>query len=323
MNYTAPAWLPGGQLQTIWPALYSRSHQGHPPAFSRERWSSPDEDFIDVDFAQHASTADAPLLVLFHGLEGSSQSHYALAFAHWAREQGLAYAVPHFRSCSGELNRAPRAYHSGDFEEIDWILRRMKAREPHRKLIVVGISLGGNALMRWTQEMGAAAATVVQAVASVCSPLDLTASGHHIGRGLNRLVYTPMFLRSMKPKALARLKLFPDLFDRKKLEASRDLYEFDNVFTAPLHGFKDTDDYWHRASAKPRMVEIQIPALALNALNDPFMPASSLPEQAQVGKHVTLWQPAQGGHVGFPGGSFPGHVHTMPQAVGQWLLDHS
>jgi uncharacterized protein len=322
MNYTAPAWLPGGQLQTIWPALYSQSYHGHPPAFARERWSSPDEDFIDVDFAQHASTADAPLLVLFHGLEGSSQSHYALAFAQWAREQGLAYAVPHFRSCSGELNRAPRAYHSGDFEEIDWILRRFKAAQPERKIIAVGISLGGNALMRWAQEMGASASRITQAVASVCSPLDLTASGHHIGRGINRWIYTPMFLRSMKPKALARLKLFPNLFDRKKLEASRDLYEFDNVFTAPLHGFKDTNDYWQRASAKPRMAEIQIPALALNALNDPFMPASSLPQAGQVGKHVTLWHPAQGGHVGFPSGTFPAHVHAMPRAVGQWLLDH-
>jgi uncharacterized protein len=208
MNYRAPAWLPGGQTQTIWPALYSQSHQGSKPAFSRERWSSPDEDFIDVDFAQHGSRDDAPLLVLFHGLEGSSQSHYAQAFANWARAQGLAYAVPHFRSCSGELNRAPRAYHSGDFEEIDWILRRMKAREPHRKIIVVGISLGGNALMRWAQEMGASASAVVQAVASVCSPLDLTASGHHIGRGLNRWIYTPMFFpiclteKNSKPRAI-------------------------------------------------------------------------------------------------------------------------
>ena len=323
MNYRAPAWLPGGQLQTIWPALYSQSHALPKPSFARERWTSPDADFIDLDFSTHSAQPHQPLLVLFHGLEGSSQSHYAQAFAQWAREQGLPYAVPHFRGCSGEINRQPRAYHSGDFQEIDWILRRLKMREQQRKLIVVGISLGGNALMRWAQEMGAQAASVAQAVASVCSPLDLAAAGHAIGTGFNRQVYTRMFLKTMKPKAMERLALHPALFDPRALQASRDLYEFDNIFTAPLHGFKDTEDYWARASAKPRMADIQIPALALNAKNDPFMPASSLPQPGQVGKHVTLWQPEHGGHVGFPGGAFPGHVHSMPQAVGQWLMEHA
>jgi predicted alpha/beta-fold hydrolase len=323
MNYRAPVWLPSGQIQTIWPALYSQSHDAVKPVFARERWTSPDDDFIDVDFTTHDTQPQQPMLVLFHGLEGSSESHYAQAFAQWARENGLPYAVPHFRGCSGEINLQPRAYHSGDFEEIDWILRRVKARESQRKLIAVGISLGGNALMRWAQEMGGQANSVAQAVASVCSPLDLAAAGHAIGTGFNRQVYTRMFLKTMKPKALERLALHPELFDERALQASRDLYEFDNIFTAPLHGFKDTEDYWARASAKPRMADIQIPALALNAKNDPFMPASSLPQPGKVGKHVTLWQPAQGGHVGFPSGAFPGHVHSMPRAVGQWLLDHA
>jgi uncharacterized protein len=323
MNYSAPAWLPGGQLQTIWPALYSQSHAAPKPSFKRERWISPDDDFVDVDFSTHTTKPHQPMLVLFHGLEGSSESHYAQAFAQWARERGMPYAVPHFRGCSGEINRKPRAYHSGDFEEIDWILRRIKARESQRKLVAVGISLGGNALMRWAQEMGAQANSVAQAVASVCSPLDLAAAGHAIGTGFNRQVYTRMFLKTMKPKAMERLALHPKLFNEKALQESRDLYEFDNIFTAPLHGFKDTEDYWARASAKPRMADIQIPALALNAKNDPFMPASSLPQPGKVGKHVTLWQPRHGGHVGFPSGAFPGHVHSMPQAVGQWLLDHT
>ncbi len=322
MQYRAPAWLPGGQLQTIWPALYSKAHEPPAPRLERERWTSPDADFIDVDWARQGIDDAAPLLVLFHGLEGSSQSHYALAFADWARSKGLAYAVPHFRGCSGEINRAPRAYHSGDFQEIDWILRRFAAECPERKIIVVGVSLGGNALMRWAQEMGAEAARICQAIASICSPLDLAAAGHCIGSGLNRRIYTPMFLRSMKPKAMQRLALHPGLFDGKRLAASRDLYEFDNVFTAPLHGFKNTEDYWARASAKPRMAEIQLPALALNARNDPFMPSSSLPQPGQVGRHVTLWQPDHGGHVGFPQGRFPGHVLSLPQQVGQWLLDH-
>lgn len=317
MNYIAPPWLPGGNLQTIWPALYARRVLGPRPQFRRERWSTPDGDFIDVDWLQ--PQREQTLLVLFHGLEGSSQSHYAQAFADFAREQGLAYAVPHFRGCSGEINLAPRAYHSGDFEEVDWILARFRSR--HRgPIVAVGISLGGNALMRWAGEAGAAAAQVVSAVASVCAPLDLSAGGQAIGRGFNRLVYTRMFLGTMKPKAMQKLAQHPGLFDERALQAARDLYEFDNLFTAPLHGFRDVDDYWYRASAKPHLARIRIPALAVNAQNDPFVPASSLPRAEEVGAHVTLWQPPHGGHVGFAGGRWPGHVRPMPDAVGQWLL---
>ena len=174
--------------------------------------------------------------------------------------------------------------------------------------------------MRWAGELGEAAATVVSAVASVCSPLDLAAGGHAIGRGFNRQVYTRMFLRSMKPKALAKWHQHPGLFDRDALLRARDLYTFDKLFTAPLHGFRSTEDYWARASAKPHLHRIRIPALALNARNDPFVPAHSLPRSGEVGDWVTLWQPENGGHVGFPDGRWPGHVHTMPEAVGAWLL---
>ncbi|MCW5651776.1 MAG: alpha/beta fold hydrolase [Ramlibacter sp.] len=318
MNYVAPWWLPGGNLQTIWPALYARRVFGPHPQYRRERWDTPDGDFIDVDFLDPAPDRTRPLLVLFHGLEGSSRSHYAEAFADWAREQGWAYAVPHFRGCSGELNRAPRAYHSGDFEEIDWVLRRLRG-EQAGPLLAVGISLGGNALMRWAEEMGEQAHPVANAVASVCSPIDLAAGGWAIGRGFNRLVYTRMFLNTMKPKALQKLAQHPGLFDRAALLAARDLYEFDNVFTAPLHGFRSTEDYWGRASARPHLHQIRIPALVVNARNDPFVPAWCLPQGHEVGPHVTLWQPAHGGHVGFPQGPLPGHVRTLPDAVGGWL----
>ena len=325
IDYRAPRWLPGGNAQTIWAALAARRHFGAPPSWQRSRWTTPDGDFIDVDEARHPSDAKAPLLVLFHGLEGSSASHYAMAFADFAAAQGLAFAVPHFRGCSGELNHAPRAYHSGDFHEIDWVLRRFAAEHAGRPLIAVGVSLGGNALLRWAGEMGATAADTVRAVAAVCSPLDLAAGGHAIGRGFNRLVYTRMFLSTMVPKALRKLDQHPGLFDREALLAARDLYAFDNLFTAPLHGFRDTDDYWARASAKPVLGGIRVPALALNALNDPFVPAASLPTDREVSASVTLWQPAQGGHVGFPTASdgvlgWPVHVRTMPEAVGQWLL---
>ena len=321
MNYNAPWWLPGGNLQTIWAALRAERYVGSAPTFRRERWVTPDDDFVDVDFSDHTTQHDSPLLVVFHGLEGSSGSHYAEALTDAARARGWACAVPHFRGCSGELNRAPRAYHSGDFEEIDWILRRLQSAHA-RPLVAVGISLGGNALMRWAAEMGASAAQVVRAVASVCSPLDLAASGWAIGRGFNRLVYTRMFLGSMVPKALQKLDQHPGLFSRNDLLAARDLYAFDNIVTAPLHGFKNTDDYWKRASAKPHMTAIGVPALALNALNDPFIPAWSLPQPADVSASVTLWQPAQGGHVGFPSGRFPANVRVMPEAVTAFLATH-
>ncbi|MBL8353205.1 MAG: alpha/beta fold hydrolase [Burkholderiaceae bacterium] len=324
-GFRAPWWLPGGHAQTIWPAKLARHAPepvAHPPRWRRERWTTPDDDFIDVDHLAEGAAADAPLLVLFHGLEGSSRSHYVQAFAQWARLAKWQLAVPHFRGCSGELNRGPRAYHSGDFEEVGWILGRLRVQHG-APLYAVGVSLGGNALLRWAEEAGDSAAITVRAVAAICSPVDLAASGRAIGRGFNRQVYTRMFLATMRPKALAKLAQHPGLFSREKMLAARDLYDFDNVFTAPLHGFRDTDDYWSRASAKPHLARIRIPALVLNARNDPFVPAASLPRPGAVGRHVTLWQPAHGGHVGFPGGRFPGHVHPLPAGVTDWLQQHA
>jgi predicted alpha/beta-fold hydrolase len=340
LNYAAPWWLPGGNLQTIWPALFARRRFGPPARFRRERWTTPDGDFLDLDWLDvDAPTAlppmgagcagggpspwplsgDRPLLVLFHGLEGSSRSHYAQAFADFARERGLAFVVPHFRGCSGELNPGPRAYHSGDHEEIGWILARLRERQ-RGPLLAVGVSLGGNALLRWAGQHGEEAGRLADAVAAVSSPLDLAAGSQAIGRGFNRWSYTRMFLRSMKPKALRKLVQHPGLFDGPRLRLARDLYQFDDIFTAPVHGFRDADDYYARASAKPWLRRIRIPTLVLNALNDPFVPAASLPRPHEVGPCVTLWQPAEGGHVGFPAGALPGHLRQMPDEVGAWLL---
>jgi predicted alpha/beta-fold hydrolase len=325
-HYASPWWLPGGHLQTIWPALFSRRVVHSPLVWRRERWTTSDQDFVDVDFCEAAPQGKVkPLLVLFHGLEGSSGSHYSEAFADWAQQHHCDIAIPHFRGCSGELNVAPRAYHSGDHQEIDFFLRQFKQQADALQrpgIVAAGVSLGGNALMRWAGEQGQAAQQVVKAVASICSPLDLTASGKAIGEGFNRQVYTRMFLRTMKPKALAKLKQHPGLFDVQRMLASKDLYEFDNVFTAPLHGFNNTDDYWLRASALPVMPNIQVPALALNARNDPFVPAYSLPTDAKVSTCVKLWQPPHGGHVGFANGAWPGHLRALPEAVGSWLLQH-
>jgi predicted alpha/beta-fold hydrolase len=322
MQYTPPAWLPGGHAQTIWPALFARRQLGSVLPQVRERWIAPDGDFIDVD-RQVASNPQRPLMVLFHGLEGSSQSHYAQSFADWATDNDVHFALPHFRGCSGELNQGPRAYHSGDHQEIHWVLAKLRLqhqKEGGQTLVAAGISLGGNALMRWAAEHGELALRSADAIASICAPLDLTQSGLAMGQGLNRHIYTRMFLRSMKPKAMAKLAQHPGLFDPLKLMAAKDLYAFDNVFTAPLHGFKNTDDYWTKASAKPLMKNIQLPALAMNARNDPFVPSHSLPQKQDVSQSVTLWQPEHGGHVGFAQGAWPGHIRGLPDAVGGWLM---
>jgi predicted alpha/beta-fold hydrolase len=326
MNYHAPWWLPGGNLQTIWAATRGMRYAGTRPQFRRQRWDTPDQDFVDVDWLQDSGLDGQdwrPLLVLFHGLEGSSASHYAEAFADVARTRNWAFAVPHFRGCSGQINLAPRAYHSGDFAEIDWILRRFK-RQHAGPVLAVGVSMGGNALMRWAGELEGAAGQLVCAVSAVCSPLDLAASGRAIGAGFNRQVYTRMFLGSMVPKALQKLDQHPGLFSRQALLSARDLYDFDNIVTAPLHGFKNTDDYWARASAKPHLARIKVPALALNARNDPFVPEASLPALGEISRSVTLWQPGQGGHVGFPaaGAALAAHVRAMPLAVSEFLAQH-
>jgi len=318
-HYTSPRWLPGGHAQTIWPALFSHSGPTVPP-WRRERLDTPDGDFVDVDWSGAPGTT-SPLLVLFHGLEGSSASHYAQAFAHQAERCELPFAVPHFRGCSGEINRAPRAYHSGDFAEVDWVLQSLAQRHAG-PLLVVGVSLGGNALLRWAQELGHAGRHRVQAVAAISAPLDLRSCGLAIGRGFGRQVYTRMFLRTMKRKALLKLQQYPGLVDRRAVLAAQDLYAFDDVFTAPLHGYDGVDDYWRRASALPNMRSIELPALVINAQNDPFVPAACLPTPADVSPRVELWQPRHGGHVGFAAGRPPGHVLALPAQVIAWLLQH-
>jgi len=318
-DFRAPRWQPGGHVQTIWPALFSRRFDGAAPVFRRERWATPDGDFIDVDW--QGEDRAMPLLVLFHGLEGSSSSHYAQAFAVEAARRGWRFAVPHFRGCSGEINLAPRAYHSGDHEEVGWMLARFCSLHDG-PVLAAGISLGGNALLRYAEEAGESAAARVVAIAAVSAPLDLAAGARAIGRGFGRQVYTRMFLRTMKSKAFVKLRQHPGLFDARAMRAARDLRDFDEVFTGPLHGFAGADDYYARASAKPQLARIRIPALVLNARNDPFLPAAALPRATEVGAHVTLCQPRHGGHVGFALGRWPGHLRTLPESVSGWLAAH-
>lgn len=278
-----------GHLETIRAALFP------PPRvrFRRERWDTPDGDFIDVDFA-----GDGPrLAVLFHGLEGCSDSHYARLLSRALPEAGWRVAIPHWRGCSGEPNRLARAYHSGDSTEVDWILRRFPA-----PIDAIGVSLGGNALLKWLGERGGDAMTIVRRAAAISAPLDLAAAGRALDRGLNRLLYTRMFLSTLKPKSLAKLTAFPGLFDAARVAASRTFREFDDVFTAPLHGFRGVDHYWTSSSSGPYLERIAVPTLVLNARNDPFLPEQDLVAAAQRAAPCVLLEfPPRGGHVGFPG----------------------
>lgn len=296
-SYAAPWWLPGGHLQTVAAALAPAPRI----AFRRERWNTPDGDFIDLDWAETADGARlAPLLALFHGLEGSSASPYARAIAARTLAAGWRCVVPHFRGCSGELNRLPRAYHSGDSAEIGWILERLAARHaPGGVLHAAGISLGGNALLKYLGERGSDAA--IRKAVAISAPLDLAAAGRALDRGLSRALYTRLFLRTLKRKAFEKLRRGQIAVDAVRLGRAHTLWEFDDAVTAPLHGFLGADDYWARSSSAPWLGRIRIPTLVVNARNDPFLPAAALDALGEVPGNVVLEFPQSGGHAGFPG----------------------
>lgn len=318
--YHAPKWLPGGNAQTIFPYLINLNPS---ITYRRERWEMEDGDFIDIDWLE--GDADKPLVVLFHGLEGNSQSHYALSIMHFLRMLHWRGAIVHFRGCSGTPNRLPRAYHAGDSLEINRMLHyvvgknNLYQQNTNVPCYVVGISLGGNALLKWLGEQETQATRLVAGAVAVSAPLDLTAAGKVLNSGFNR-VYTYHFLTTLKRKALKKNKQFPGLLNIKALTTCYSLYEFDNLVTAPLHGFHDADDYWQQSSSKPWLASIHVPTLLINARNDPFLPESVLPKQSEVSSLVSLEFPQQGGHVGFMYGAFPGKLDWLPQRIMSFFL---
>jgi uncharacterized protein len=311
--YRAPLWLPNSHAQTIVPALFGRR-----PAvnYRRERWDTPDGDFIDVDWLVHDAhrppSDDAPLFVLFHGLEGSSTSHYALTLTDAAHRRGWHAVVPHFRSCSGPLNLLPRFYHLADSDEVDWVLRRLADAHPG-PIVAAGVSLGGSVLLRWLGERREDA-SFVAAAAAISAPLDVHAGGRALSEGFGK-VYTRNFLKTLKQKAQRKFEQYPGIYDLNAMLASRTMYEFDDVVTAPLHGFRNADDYWTRAATRPWLSEITVPTLVLNARNDPFLPGAVLPSPHEVSSAVELDQPAHGGHVGFMTGPFPGKIDWLSRRI--------
>ncbi len=320
-DYRAPFWLPGGNAQTLWPLFI----KGPVPSYRRERWTTPDDDFIDLDWVDRLACDSvrppiAPCVVLFHGLEGSSQSHYARALMLAVKVRQWRGVVVHFRGCSGEPNYLARSYHSGDSAEIDWVLRRIKAQSDG-PVFAVGVSLGGNVLLKWLGEQGSAANTVIHAAAAVSAPYDLAAANRSLSSGFN-LLYARNFLKTLIPRALENDRRFPGWIDVPRLLAARTLGDFDEAVTAPLHGFRDAADYYARSSAKPLLSELRTPTLVLNAANDPFLPSSALPAPGEVSTQVRLELPATGGHVGFVSASLPGNIDWLPRRLLAYFADH-
>ena len=307
--YSAPFWLPSGHLQTIYPAVYVSSPKIE---YRRERWELDDGDFMDVDWLD-SENQEAPIVVLFHGLEGNSRSHYALALMSALKTKGWRGVVVHFRGCSGENNRLPRAYYAGDSADIEMALSRVKQTSSTAPVHAVGVSLGGNALLKWLGESADRASEIIQSAAAVSAPTDLAACAQALDNGLNRLLYTPSFVDSMRPKALEKARQFPGLLDEDKIKSAKTIREFDTYVTATLHGFEDADDYWAKNASKPWLPYIKIPTLILNAKNDPFIPAESLPNQSSVSDTVRLEITEEGGHVGFVSAPFPGNNDWLPE----------
>ena len=301
-----------GFANAHWQTIYGSLFAPRPAvAYRRERWETPDGDFVDTDHVY--AEPGRPWVLLFHGLEGSSQSPYARQLMHRVRARRWRGTVVNFRGCSGEPNRLARAYHSGDSAEVDWIVRRIRGEAGDSPLFAAGVSLGGNALLKWLGERGEEAKALVSRAAAVSAPVDLMAAGEALGRGFS-LFYARHFLATMKARAEAKHARFPGSFDLARMRRARTLREFDDVVTAPLHGYRDTDDYWTRASSKPLLRNVAVPTLLVNAKDDPFLPAEALPAPGDVSSHVRLEFPDEGGHVGFVHG-FPGRIDWLPERL--------
>lgn len=264
-------------------------------SYRREVWQTPDEDFIELDWVN--GPIDQPLVVLFHGLEGSAQSHYAKRIMAAVGKQGWRGVVVHFRGCAGKANLLPRSYHCGDSAEVDWILRRFR-QTGHGEIYALGISLGGNVLLKWLGEQKAGAGAIINKAAAISTSLNLPITGEVLAQGLNRF-YSRLFLKTLQPKALALVRQHKLDFDLAHIQKADNLWDYDNRFTAPLHGFKDADDYWHQSNCRPYLKHIEIPTLLINARNDPFLPEENLPGPEEVSSHVICDFPQHGGHAGF------------------------
>ncbi|BDG07923.1 YheT family hydrolase [Anaeromyxobacter paludicola] len=301
MTFSPARWLPGPHFQTIWSSLGRRPVRLDSVM---ERLELADGDFVDVErFA--GPSPDAPVLVACHGLEGSSRAVYVRGLVREALSRGLAAAALNFRGCSGEPNRLPRFYHSGDTGDLAALVARLRAERPGRAILLAGFSLGGNVVAKYLAEGGDALPPEVRAGAVISVPFDLARCAAAIDApGAMQRIYRERFLRMLRAKAAEKARRFPGAADWDAVRRARTFSEFDGRLTAPLHGFASAADYWARSSSGPLLAGVRRPLLALSSIDDPIAPGACLPlAAARANPAVSLRVLPAGGHVGFVGGS--------------------
>jgi predicted alpha/beta-fold hydrolase len=309
--YRPAWWVPGAHAQTLWGKFFRR----RPPSAARiERWDTLDGDFVELH--RLAAPAGAPRLLFLHGLEGSVKSHYVTGFFEQASARGWAADLLIFRGCGDESNRTARFYHSGETSDLAFVLGQILAEHPGVPVLLAGVSLGGNVLLKFLGEQGDALDARVRGAATISVPYDLERGCRFIANGFSR-VYDRHFVHTLRAKALAKLDRFPGLFDRDRLDRAQTIYDFDDAVTAPVHGFADAHDYYSRSSALGWIDRVRRPTLLLSAVDDPFLPAAVLDEVRTIAAGnpaLTLEFTDHGGHVGFVGGSAP----WRPFYYGEW-----
>ncbi|WP_342594470.1 hydrolase [Salinicola lusitanus] len=295
-DFRAPAGLRNAHVQTLLPRILP----GRKLARETEIVDLPDGDFVELAWARPApSRADAPIFLLFHGLEGSFDSPYARELLHAAAAMGWRAVLMHFRGCGQTPNRLPRAYHSGDTADAYWIVGQLAQRYPQALMVAAGVSLGANMLLKLVAEQGGDGLPLAGAIA-INAPLDLAASADTLNRGISR-VYQRYLLRQLKHKVLTRLQTtpLPLKINAGQIRRLNSFWAYDNDVTAPLHGFRSASDYYRRASAGPLLGEIELPTLILHAADDPFMPGDLFSRLPPPSPSVRVEIARHGGHVGY------------------------
>lgn len=304
-SVTSPYWLPNGHFQSIYPALFRRVKGVN---YLRERILTPDEDFLDMDWSLADDGEKRSLVILSHGLEGNSTRQYILGMVRLLNQEGFDCLAWNFRSCGGEMNKTARFYHSGATEDLDLIVRHALGKG-YTSIQLVGFSLGGNLTLKYLGESGINLDKRIEKAVLFSVPMDLKACSHAIIQPQNR-VYMHRFLNTLKPKVDEKSKVFPDKLNIKDYKHVRTLYDFDHIYTAPLHGFKSADHYYDQCSSMYFVKNIKIPTLIVNALNDPIVPFDSLPV-TEIENHPNVWLEAtnQGGHCGFRPARLSGGIY--------------
>ena len=321
IHYIPAWWVPGAHAQTFWGKLVRRLP---PIPTSVERWATPDDDFLEVHrlHAPPDAPATTPHVLLLHGLEGTVRSHYAQGLLAEMHRRGWGADLLVWRSCGDEPNRARRFYHSGETADLALAINRIAAERPGAPLGIVGVSLGGNVLLKFLGEEGNAARPLVTAAAAVSVPFDLGLGSDRINRGFSR-TYQKYFLHSLKRKAIEKQSRYPDLPNPTRINAISTLREFDDTITAPVHGFTDAVDYYTRSSSIRYLHGISVDTLLLSARDDPFLPPGVLDEVRRISvanPHLTLDFPARGGHAGFISGYNPFRpLYYLERRVGEFL----